>query len=211
MRSPLRPGLVGALALVVGLLGLATVAVRGSEAGGPSDDAERIAAAADRLVDARTARMRFRVAGVSGDGVVDFVSGAGQFVVNGQVLVSDGRRLFTVDEDGTRTEAADAGADVGSTAYVDLLRGALDGDVERVGDGQWTIVVDVADAALAAPPRARPTLSALARLSPRIEIDVVLDDDGLPVREVVHLPVGEVVIELSDFGVALPAIATTAP
>lgn len=211
MRSPLRPGIVGALALVVGLLGLATVAVRGSDDVGPSADAERIAGAADRLVEARTARMRFRVAEVSGDGIVDFVSGAGQFAVNGRVLVSDGRRLFTVDEDGTRTEAADAGADVGSTAYVDLLRGALDGEVERVGDRQWTVVVDVADVSLVASPRARPTLSALARLSPRIEVDVVLDGDGLPVREVVHLPVGDVVIELSDFGIGLPEIATTSP
>jgi hypothetical protein len=200
--------IAGALVVLLLVLGLGTIAVRSSEPEGPSAAARRVAAAADRLVEARTARMRFRLAGLTGDGIVDVVSGAGQFTLDGQVVVSDGRSLFTVDEDGTRTKRSDAGAEVGSTAYVDLLRGALRGDVEEIGDDQYRIVVRVDDAIAAAPARARPTLTALRQLSSRLEIEVLLDRDGLPVREVVRLPVAEVVIELSDFGIDLPAIVT---
>ena len=181
----IRPPLVAGLALLVAVLGLGALAVRGSEPGGADAAEERIAAAADLVAEARTARLRFRVAPLTGQGVVDVVCGAGQLVVDGRVLVSDGRRLYAVDEDGTRTEQIDLGVDVLPTSYLDLLRG--DADVEELGDGRYRVVVD------------------------GVEIEVTLDDDGYPVRQVVRLPVGELVLELSDFGVELPAIVSEVP
>ena len=69
------------------------------------------------------------------------------------------------------------------------------------------MIVDVGEAAAAAPARSRPTLAALQRLSSRLELQVILDGAGYPVRLVVRLPVGDVVVELWDFGIELPEIA----